>query len=303
MAHAARLARIIGAVFRSQRRRHVVGVDDGHFGGFAQSVGPQHFDVSVGDRQEQRRTPRGRRDRRDALVAARGYDGMRGQERPEMLRDADRADARTAAAVGHGERLVQVEVADVGPDVAGIRQSHLRVHVGAVHVDLSARIVNGVHDLADAAFEDAVRRGISHHQAAQLRGVLLGLGLEIGHVDVAVGVACHRHDLHARHRGRRRVGAVSRGRDQHHVAVALTAALVVGADHHQSRVLACGARVGLQRAGREAGDRRQVLFQLRDELQVALGLVRRGEGVHVLEARQRQRLHERRGVELHGAGP
>ena len=53
--------------------------------------------------------------------------------------------------------------------------------------------------------------------------------------------------------------------------------------------------------GPEAGDRRQVLFQPGDQVHIALGLVGRGEGVHVLEAGQRERLHERRGVELHGA--
>ena len=188
-----------------------------------------------------------------------------------------------------------------GADVARIGQAHLGVHIGAVHVDLSARVVYGVHDFADAAFEHPVRRGIGHHQAAQLRTVLLGLGFEVLHVDVAVGVARHGDDLHARHGGRRGVGAVGRCRDQHNVAVALSAALVVGADHHQPRVLARRARIGLQRRGREARDRRQIVFQLRDQLHVTLSLIRRGEGVHVLEAGQRKGLHERRGVELHGA--
>ena len=301
VAHAARLARVVGAVLRGQRRRHVVGVDDGHLGGSAKSLGPQHFDIAVGDREEQRRTPRGRRDGRDALVAARGDDRVRRQERPQVLGDADRAYARAAAAVGHGEGLVEVEVADIGPDVAGVRQSHLRVHVRAVHVDLPAGVVDSVDDLADAALEDAVRRGVGDHQAAQFRRVLFGLGFEVRHVDVAALVARHRHDLHAGHGRRGGVRAVGRRGDQHYVAVALSAALVVGADDHQPRVFARRARIGLQRAGREAGDRRQVLFQPGDQVHIALGLVGRGEGVHVLEAGQRERLHERRGVELHGA--
>ena len=67
---------------------------------------------------------------------------MRRQERPQVLGDADRAYARAAAAVGHGEGLVEVEVADVGADVARIGEADLRVHVGAVHIDLSVlRIV------------------------------------------------------------------------------------------------------------------------------------------------------------------
>ena len=77
--------------------------------------------------------------------------GMRRQEGTQVRGHADRADAGTAAAVRHGEGLVEVEVADVGADVARIGEAHLRVHVGAVHIDLSAGVVYGVDDLADAA--------------------------------------------------------------------------------------------------------------------------------------------------------
>ena len=52
------------------------------------------------------------------------------------------------------ESILQAE-GDVGADVAGVGQPHLRVHVGAVHVDLPACVVHGVHDLADAALEHA----------------------------------------------------------------------------------------------------------------------------------------------------
>ena len=243
--HAARLARIVGPELRCERGGHVVGVDDCHFRGAAQSGFTQHLDITVGYGQQQCGAPRSRCHGGDAFVAARRHNRMRGEEGFEVLGDADRTHARTAAAVGHGEGLVQVEVADVGADVARIGQAHLCVHIGAVHVDLSARVVYGVHDFADAAFEHPVRRGIGHHQAAQLRTVLLGLDFEVLHVDVAVGVARHGDDLHARHGGRRWVGAVGRCRDQHNVAVALSAALVVGADHHQPGVFARSARVGL----------------------------------------------------------
>ena len=57
--------------------------------------------------------------------------------------------------------------------------------------------------------------------------VLLGLGLEVGDVDVAVAVARDDHDLHAGHRGARRIGAVGGSRDETDVAVSVAAALVV----------------------------------------------------------------------------
>ncbi len=71
-----------------------------------------------------------------------------GQERREVLGDADRAHARTAAAVRDAEGLVQVQVADVGADVARAAEADLGVHVGAVHVDLAAVRVDDVADRA-----------------------------------------------------------------------------------------------------------------------------------------------------------
>ncbi len=203
--------------------------------------------------------------------------------------------------MGHGEGLVQVKVAYVGSDIAGVGKTDLCVHVGAVHVYLSSGVVYGVDDVAYAALEHAVRRGIGYHKAAQLRTVLLGLGFQVVDVDVAVDVAGDRDDLHAGHGRRGGVGAVRRCRDQDHVAVALAAALVPCADYHKAGVLACGARVGHQRAAREAGNGGQITLQRGYQLAVALGLVGRHERVHILEARQRQRLHQRCGVELHGA--
>ena len=63
-----------------------------------------------------------------------------------MRRHADRPHARAAAAVRNAERLVQVDVADVGADRRRAREPDLRVHVGAVHVHLAAVLV---HDRAD----------------------------------------------------------------------------------------------------------------------------------------------------------
>ena len=48
------------------------------------------------------------------------------------------------------ERLVQVQVADVGADRRRARQPDLRVHVRAVHVDLAAVLVDDRADVLDA---------------------------------------------------------------------------------------------------------------------------------------------------------
>jgi hypothetical protein len=48
---------------------------------------------------------------------------MARQDRGEMRLDADRADARPAAAMRDAEGLVQVHVADIGAEIAGARES------------------------------------------------------------------------------------------------------------------------------------------------------------------------------------
>ena len=61
----------------------------------------------------------------------------------------DRTDARAAAAVGDAERLVKVEVADVGAELAGLGETDQRVEVGAVDVHLPAVVVDDLAQLAD----------------------------------------------------------------------------------------------------------------------------------------------------------
>ena len=75
---------------------------------------------------------------------------MAGQMRREMRLDADRPDARTAAAMRDAEGLVQVHVADVGADVARTRQPDQRVQIGAVEIDLAAMLVDDGADVACA---------------------------------------------------------------------------------------------------------------------------------------------------------
>ena len=87
-----------------------------------------------------------------------------GQERRKVRSHRDRAHAGSAAAVRDAEGLVQVQVADVGADVARLGEAGLRVHVGAVHVDLAAGVVDQPADVADPGLEDAVGRRIGDHQ-------------------------------------------------------------------------------------------------------------------------------------------
>ena len=147
---------------------------------------------------------------------------MAGEEGREVLGDADRAHARAAAAVGDAEGLVQVEVADVGADVAGAAEADLRVHVGAVHVDLAAVLVDDLADFLDGFLEDAVGGGVGDHQ----RGEVLARArrpwrLRSARSMLPLVVAGDGDDLEAGDDGAGGVGAVGGVGDQADVAVRL----------------------------------------------------------------------------------
>src|SRR5258707_1983491 len=108
---------------------------------------------------------------------------------------ADRPHSRAAAAVRNAERLVQVEMADIGAVIAGPRQSDLRVHVGAVEIDLSAMAMYDVADLADVLLEHPMDGGIGEHHGGERCRMLRRLGAQIIDVDVAARIARHHPDL------------------------------------------------------------------------------------------------------------
>ena len=220
-----------------------------------------------------------------------------------MRLDAHRSDPRPAAAVRDAEGLVQVEVRHVAAEPARPAEADHRVHVGAVDVHLSAVAVDDVADLAHRFLEHAVRRRIGDHRCGEARSMLPGLAPEIREIDVAVLVAFHHDDLHAGHLRARRVRAVRRARDQAHVAFALAAARVIGADREQPGVLALRARVRLQRDGVVAGACGQHLRSSSpSSSRVAFDLLRRGERVDPAELGPRDGNHLRRRIELHRAG-
>ena len=107
------------------------------------------------------------------------------QERREVLADADRPDARSAAAVRDAERLVQVEVRDVRAEPAGLGEADQRVEVRAVDVDLAAGVVHRRADVADRLLVDTVRRRVGDHDRGELVAVLVDLGVQIVEIDVA----------------------------------------------------------------------------------------------------------------------
>src|SRR5205807_7091374 len=112
-------------------------------------------EVGPGAREDPGAPPGSGRDGAARLLPTQRYDGVIGQERPEVGGDADRPHSGPAAAVRDAERLVEVQVAHVGADVGRAAEADLGVHIGAVHVHLTAVRVHDLADLPDRLFENA----------------------------------------------------------------------------------------------------------------------------------------------------
>ena len=82
---------------------------------------------------------------------------VRRQERYEVLGDSDGTHSGSPAAVRYAERLMKIQVADVGTDVSRPAQANHRIHVGPVHVHLPTMLVNDGADFGDSLFEHAMR--------------------------------------------------------------------------------------------------------------------------------------------------
>ena len=167
---------------------------------------------------------------------------MAGHEWREVARGCDRTHARSAASVGDTEGLVEVEVADVCPDISGPHEADHGVHVRPVHVHLAAVGMHGVTDALDRALEDAVGAGIGDHQRRQVGSVLARLFSKIFGVDVALFVTADPDHAHAGHDGAGRVRSVGREGDKTDVPVGVTPALVIGPNDQEASQLALGPR-------------------------------------------------------------
>ena len=128
----------------------------------------------------------------------------------------------------------------------------------------------------------------------------VGLRAQVVDVDAAALVGPDLDDLVARHRHRRRVGAVRgvRGQD---LGAELAAVLVVGARQQHARELAVRAGARLQRDVRQARDLAQRLLELPHQLQRALGALGRLGRVQPRVARQRRDALVQLRVVLHRA--
>ena len=84
---------------------------------------------------------------------------MAWEKRQQVHRDTDRSHARAATAVRNAKSLVQIEMANIRADIARAAEADLRIHVRAVHVNLTAMRVHDFANLADGGLRK--RRGLT----------------------------------------------------------------------------------------------------------------------------------------------
>src|SRR5882672_312769 len=103
-----------------------------------------------------------------------------------MFLHADRTHAGSTTTMRNGKSLMQVEVTNIGADQPRCRQADLCIHVSAVHVYLSAMLMNNSGDFLYCFFINAISTGIGDHDTRKHGGILSGLGLQVFDVDVPV---------------------------------------------------------------------------------------------------------------------
>ena len=111
---------------------------------------------------------------------------------------ADWTDPGPAPAVWDAERLVKVDVADVRAVVARPGNAHLSVQIGAIEINLAAKLVHHLADFPNSLLKDAVGRWVRHHQRGQPICMQLCFGTEIRKIDIAALTTSDNYNLHAR---------------------------------------------------------------------------------------------------------
>ena len=129
------------------------------------------------------------------------------RKRRQRRRQHHRACAGPAAAMRRREGLVQVDMHGVDAEIARPHAARDRVEIGAVAIEIGARLVHRIGDLHDAPLEQAAGVGIGQHDGGDI-----GTELRLQRIGIDMAVVLRRHfvDREAGKRGGRRIGAVRR---------------------------------------------------------------------------------------------
>jgi len=187
---------------------------------------------------------------------------MAGQEIDQVFSHTNRPHTWTTTTVGDAKGLMQIQMADIGPNVTRPAEPYLSIQVGTIHIDLTAIRVDDFANLFDPFFKDSVRGRIRDHQRSQVLLVGFGFGAEISDIDVAVFVTGDSDDFESRHDGAGGIGSVGRRWDKANIAVRFTSAGMIFANHEQPRVFTLRTSVWLERNAGKPGDFREPILEV-----------------------------------------
>ena len=219
-----------------------------------------------------------------------------------MLLQTDRPAPGPATTVWRAKRLVQVQVHAVEAMITGAGGPDHRIHVRTIAEHLTADLVQHATDLFDIGFKQSQCRWIRQHERRNFGAVFSEFSLKRGEVRIPFGVRRNGFNAVAAARSGGGVGAMSRVRDQHDVAVALTTRLVVRLDQHEAGHFAMGTGHGLEGDVFEARNSGQHLLDAHEYLQRSRKGFHRLHRMDVGKAWQPGRLLVDFGVVLHRTG-
>src|SRR3989338_759063 len=107
---------------------------------------------------------------------------MRREIITQMFDHTDRPHAGATPSMGDAKGFMEIEMTDIRPKIAGTAKPHLGIHVGAVHVNLPAIVMNDFADFHDPFLKNSVSGRISHHEAGKIRANGGGFDPKIGNV-------------------------------------------------------------------------------------------------------------------------
>src|SRR5262249_22476350 len=116
---------------------------------------------------------------------------MAGKKGSQMTGNGNRSHPWSAASVGNTKRLVQIQMTDIRADFAGPTNANLRIHIRAIHIDLSAVGMNDLADAPDIGLEYPVRGWVGQHQGRQSLPMLGSFGFKVLQIDIALSIAAH----------------------------------------------------------------------------------------------------------------
>ena len=182
-----------------------------------------------------------------------------------------------------------------------VARSHLtenRVEIRAIVIQEPAGIVHDTRHLRDATLEHAECGRISEHDASGLRADCCLQSLQVHIAILTTGNLAH---LAATHRGRSRIGAVRRLRDDDFIALEISARTVVSHDHGDTCQLALSAGHRSQRDRLHSRHFLEHLLQLVHAGEKSLAQGFRRKRMMSQELRQHRQAVARPGVVFHRA--